>query len=139
MARRSPVVSKTDEDGYFAAYAGFAGTLRAWLVAYGVGGPALFLTKDRLADRFMHSPYAGAITTLFLLGVGLQVAAAFVYKSTMWFLYVRESNEDKTARFTYRVAEWISEAFLLEAFFDIASIVLLGRATYMSPALLPIT
>lgn len=129
--------STSAEDGYFIAYASFARTLRTWLVAYGVGGPALFLTKDKLADRFMQSPNAGMITTLFLLGVAAQVLAAFVYKSAMWFLYVRESNKSTTDRVPFKIAEWISEAFLLEASFDLTSILLLGWATYLLLALLP--
>ena len=56
----------------------------------------------------MQSPNAGAITTLFLLGVASQVLAAFVYKSAMWYLYVKESNKVKTDRAVYKIAEWLS-------------------------------
>lgn len=120
----------TAEDGYFAAYARFAGTLRAWLVAYGVGGPALIVTQEKLAERLVASPSSKAIMILFLSGVASQVFAAVLYKYAMWYLYRGESSGDLQASKRYRVANWLSEAYLIETAFDLASIGLFGVATY---------
>ena len=118
------------EAGYFAAYAKFAGTLRTWLVAYGVGGPALILTQEKLAARFVASPTAKTIIVCFLLGVGAQVMVALLYKTAMWYLYRGETVDGLQESWQYSAASWLSEAYFLETCFDLASIVLFGVATY---------
>ena len=120
----------TDEHGYFEAYARFAGTLRAWLVAYGIGGPALLITQDKLAERFMGSNSARYVIVLFLFGVVSQLCAAVLYKTAMWYLYIGERSEKIRRRRMYRASNWISEAYWLEAIFDLASIILFGIATF---------
>ena len=119
------------EDGYFAAYSKFSGTLRAWLVAYGVGGPALILTQESLAERFIASSYSRTIIILFLLGVASQVLAAVLYKTAMWYLYLGEGSERLKKSWRYQASNWLSEAYLVDAGLDLASIALFGKATYL--------
>ena len=37
--------------GHFENYAEYAKTLRSWLVAYGIGGPVLFLTNKDAPEK----------------------------------------------------------------------------------------
>jgi len=123
--------AESDEAGYFEGYVSFARTLRTWLVAYGVGGPALVLTQETLASKFVASANAGLITELFLGGVGTQVLGALLYKTSMWYLYMGERHETLKGRRMYKIADWLSEAFWLESLLDLTSIVLLGWASYL--------
>jgi hypothetical protein len=43
-------VKKTDE-GFFEGYASFAGVLRTWLIAYGIGCPVLLVTMKKRANN----------------------------------------------------------------------------------------
>jgi hypothetical protein len=74
-------------DGHFQNYADYSRTLRAWLVAYGVGGPVLFLTNDKLAKSVAKSGHASEIVTFFLIGVGLQILLALINKWSAWHMY----------------------------------------------------
>jgi hypothetical protein len=128
---KPPKHLESDEDGYFNAYSRFSGTLRTWLVAYGVGGPALVLTQEKLATQFFAAPTSRAIVVLFLSGVAVQVLAAWLYKSAMWYLYRGVHSEELQTRRTYKAADWLSESYLLETSLDIASIILFAAATYL--------
>ena len=115
---------------YFEGYSSFAKTLRTWLVAYGVGGPALVLTQKALADRLMASGTAPRITMLFLIGVACQVLTALIFKASMWYLYLGEGKPDLQRLKRYKVANWVSEAFWIEIGLDLVSLACFGIATY---------
>jgi hypothetical protein len=121
----------SEEGGYFEAYASFARTLRTWLVAYGVGGPALLLTQESLAAKFIAAPKSQMIIVLFLAGVGLQVVGALLYKTAMWYLYMGEGKPSFKSTRRHRASDWISEAFLVESALDLGSIAAFGWATYL--------
>jgi hypothetical protein len=80
----SSVSMGKEEVGFYEAYAGFARTLRTWFVAYGIGGPVLFLTNDNAAKTFRGAPSAHLIAYSFLSGVLLQILAALLSKTAMW-------------------------------------------------------
>lgn len=46
---------KKEETGFYEAYAGFARNLRIWFVAYGIGGPVLFLTNSEVWQKVSES------------------------------------------------------------------------------------
>ena len=72
---------------HFQNYADYSRTLRAWLVAYGIGGPILFVTNDKITEKVSKSGFATEIIALFLAGVGLQVLLSMVNKWGAWHLY----------------------------------------------------
>jgi hypothetical protein len=72
--------------GYFEGYAQFSGVLRTWLIAYGIGGPVLFIFQSRITDQLSESGQSLSIAILFLSGVFLQVIIALLYKGAIWFL-----------------------------------------------------
>lgn len=117
--------------GYFEGYAQFAGVLRTWLIAYGIGGPVLFVTQSRLADKLSETSQARFIAILFLLGVFLQVIVALLYKGAMWYLYVGEEDVEMQKKVRYKISDWLSDAFWLELSFDLASIALFTWSTIL--------
>lgn len=100
------------------------------MIAYGIGGPALLLSQEKLATRFIAAPSARTTLVLFLIGVIAQVAVAVLYKTAMWYLYVGERSLEVKKRWTYKASDWISEAYLVETSFDLTSIFLFGVATF---------
>lgn len=122
--------SKTPkETGFYEAYAGFAKTLRTWLVAYGIGAPVLFASQSAFATLLKEKQATVCIIGLFLIGVSLQLTAALMYKATMWYLYFGELSEAFQCTRRYKVSDWLSEQFWLELCFDIGSIVTFAWAT----------
>ena len=126
----TPTQKKIQETGFHEPYARFSGLLRAWLVAYGIGAPALFLTQESVANALRASGQTGWIAGLFLFGVAAQIVAALLYKSSMWYLYAGELKESFKSKFRFRAADFVSEAFWLELSFDIISIVAFAWGTF---------
>jgi hypothetical protein len=119
-----------DETGFYEAYAGFARTLRTWLVAYGIGAPVLFLTQSSAAEALKTAGAARAVAVIFLTGVSIQVLGALLYKTTMWQLYMGElSALDRVGRWQ-TFCEMISTAYWLEFAIDASTIALFGWATW---------
>ena len=123
---------KSDPHGFFDAYAEFARTLRTWLVAYGIGGPVLFITNDTAFTRLRSSGYMGFIGLCFLLGVALQVFGALMNKITMWTIYFGEDNEAFRQRRLYKLFDRLSECILIDLLWDVGSIVLFSWATVLT-------
>lgn len=78
---------------YFGTYAEHTRVLRTWLVAYGVGGPVLILTNDKILLKVSGAPDASSIALLFGVGVAAQVLIAFINKVALWGVYYGEENE----------------------------------------------
>jgi hypothetical protein len=120
---------ESDEDGYYGAYVGFARELRVWFLAYGIGGPAIFLTNDAALKRLLSSGSGRFVAYAFLSGVVIQVAVALLYKSAMWYLYMGELSESAMESKFYKAANWISDSYWIEAVCDVFTLVLFGGAT----------
>jgi len=113
-----------DRDGYYSVYAEHARTLRTWLVAYGVGGPVLFLTQDTISQKITASGGARGIVCLFLGGVAAQILVSLINKWSQWGLYAATVGT-RAHSFARRVASWC----LNDIIGDALSIVLFGWAT----------
>jgi hypothetical protein len=50
-----PTPSESEAEGFYKVYEEHAKALRTWLVAYGVGGPVLFLTNPIAQERLAKS------------------------------------------------------------------------------------
>jgi hypothetical protein len=69
----------TEEDAsLFDVYMEYNKVLRTWFVAFGVGGPALFLVNEKIADRLAKAGCLREVAVLFLVGAGAQVVVAFL-------------------------------------------------------------
>jgi hypothetical protein len=121
--------SKKEEGGYYEAYVGFARTLRLWFIAYGVGGPALFLTHETAGARLLASGSGRPVAYFFLAGVVLQILVALLFKSAMWYLYLGEFDDRVKSWRLYRTSDWLSESYAIEFVCDLVTLVLFAGAT----------
>ncbi len=117
------------ESGFYEAYAGFARNLRIWFIAYGVGGPVVFLTNEAAGQALLASGPARRIAYTVLAGVGLQILLALLYKTAMWYLYLGELDDSRKSWMLYKVSEWLSDSYWIELVSDAATLVLFGWAT----------
>jgi hypothetical protein len=124
----------TENDGaeHFASYREHANILRTWLVAYGVGGPVLILSQDKIWGKLSTSGSLRLIAVLFLTGVSLQVASAAINKSVMWACYYGETEPMYKATVRYKIANWLSGQYLIDFTCDTAAMATFAAATYFS-------
>ncbi len=118
-------LANEESNRFFAMYCDYARTLRAWLVAYGVGGPVLFLTQEHINSRVAESGQGSCIVYLFLTGMSLQVFISLVNKWANWYLYA----DDSAQPWFYRAASWISDKFWIDIACDVGSVATFTRAT----------
>ena len=114
---------------FFANYSEYAKTLRAWLVAYGIGGPVLFLTNKDLLSVLKISVYRNCVIDLFLIGVALQVSLAFINKWCAWHMYVGEYEESFQNEKSYKMWAWLNERNWIDMTFDGLSLVSFAIST----------
>jgi len=120
------------EVAFFANYSEYAKTLRAWLVAYGIGGPVLFLTNDDLSVALKHSAYREWIVNLFLIGVALQVVLAFINKWCAWHMYVGEYDSLFQDQKSYKIWSWLNERSWIDLVIDGASLIAFSVSTLLA-------
>jgi hypothetical protein len=121
--------AEREESGFYEAYAGFARALRVWFIAYGIGGPAVFLTNEAAGKKLFASGQGAVVAYAFLGGVTVQIALALLFKSAMWYLYIGEFNAQSKASALYKASDWLSESYWVEFVGDLATLVLFGLAT----------
>ncbi len=126
-----PLDEKPDEAGYYEAYAGFARTVRGWFMAFGIGGPALFITHPETWKRVHDAGWAAFVGRSFLAGVVIQVLVAITFKTAMWYSYLGEAGQMPKECRRYRVSEWISKAYFIEFLSDALTLALFGGAAYV--------
>jgi len=129
MAEEEDREDKAEDSGFYEAYAGFARALRTWFIAYGIGGPVIFLTNEAASKTLLASGAARAVAYCFLLGVTLQILTAVLYKSAMWHLYMGELDPDKQSRQFYKASDWLTQQYWLEVLLDVGTLALFGWAT----------
>jgi hypothetical protein len=130
MAPTSTGSAPREEAGFYDAYAGFARNLRTWLIAYGIGGPVLFVSQSFVTEALVKSGTARGVAYAFLGGVVLQIVAALIYKSAMWYCYQGELEPGFRESRRFRVSGFISCAYWLEFSFDLITIALFAWATW---------
>lgn len=84
-------------DGHYKVYEEHMKTLRAWFVAYGVGGPVLFITQRDFAATLVDSGWSQLVGVLFLVGVLLQALVALFNKWVNWGLYFFDEDDADTS------------------------------------------
>ena len=130
---KNPRKREADEaaegDGFYAAYAEYSKILRTWFVAYGVGGPVLFVTQDRIASVIAKSGEARCIVVLFLVGVALQIMIAMVNKYCNWLMYYWTYPEDRTWPRMYAFVDKFTEQFWIDILIDLGTAAAMGWAT----------
>ncbi|MGH8373283.1 MAG: hypothetical protein ACRETO_11215 [Gammaproteobacteria bacterium] len=125
--RRKP----NSDSGFYEPYIQYARTLRAWFVAYGIGVPVLLVSQEFIAKAIIKAGTGELITWLFLIGVAVQVLAAFLYKYSMNYLYFDEFSDELEGTRRLKFAIWLSNAIWLEMLFDVVSIGLFSWGTFL--------
>jgi len=100
-------------------------------VAYGIGAPVVFLTKDSTATKLVMSGDFAFAGSLFLGGVGAQVILAALNKTVMWACYFAERNPKVKQGRRFRVAYWVSDQFLIDFAVDIATMIAFTWGTWL--------
>jgi hypothetical protein len=116
----------------FQNYAEYSKTLRAWLVAYGIGGPVLFFTNQDLTQAIANSPNKRLILALFLIGVSSQVLLAFLNKWCAWHIYAGENDRKYRDKLIYRVWAWINDQSVIDFAIDAISLVAFAYSTWLT-------
>jgi hypothetical protein len=124
-------VSHTEETIHFANYAEYSKTLRSWLVAYGIGGPVLFLMNEDAPAKISESPHLSLIVTLFVAGVALQILLAFINKWAAWQMYKGACIEDHQISKTYKIWDWINSQSWIDFIIDFCVLVSFSVATWL--------
>ena len=123
----------SSSDGHYKVYEQHMNTLRAWFVAYGVGGPVLFVTQKDFAASLIQSGESKLVGILFLVGVLLQSLVALLNKWVNWGLYYFEDDgeEDEPAAKSklQEFCEDISSKVWIDILADVATLVLFSVAT----------
>jgi hypothetical protein len=130
MSKKRPDLETTSE--FYPPYAEFAKNLRTWLVAYGIGGPVVFLSNDTALLALMKSGKFSWIGLLFLIGGALQILSALLNKHSMWYLYVGEIYPHTHDRTSYKISNWYSDQGWIEVLLDVATVILFGCATWLA-------
>lgn len=122
---------RSEADGHYQNYNEYSKTLRAWLVAYGVGGPVLFLTNEAIYTRVAASAHAFAIVALFFLSVGSQILLSVVNKWAAWNMYRGAFEDAYVATERYRLWRKVNECSTIDFLIDVASLIFLVWATLL--------
>lgn len=120
-----------DASGFYEPYAHYNNLLRTWLVAYGVGGPAILVTHEDLFQDVAGKGNLALIGWLFLAGVSAQVCIALINKISMWYLHYGEDNDNFKQTSRYKIAHILAEIFWPDIFADVVSITSIGLATVL--------
>lgn len=129
MPKKSDDKAAIEESDFYAPYAEFAKTLRTWLIAYGIGVPALLVSTDKCWDKIAATGQMRTLGIVFLSGVAIQVVVALLYKSLMWQLYIAEVHPEREQTWLYQFAQKASDLFWPEFLLDILSFGLFAWAT----------
>jgi len=111
-----------DEPTFYDAFGRHSASLRNWLIAFGIGAPALLLTHETLIARLLASGSALLIASLFLGGVLLQIVKAFLFKFTAWSARGYADTADHRASHWMRFSIWLHESMLFDVGFDLVTL-----------------
>jgi hypothetical protein len=115
----------------FSAYSEYNKTLRTWLVAFGIGGPALFMTNDGIAKRLVATGELRMVVVLFLIGAGVQVLGALMNKACNWYVYQAYCAGGVRGTWKHRCSEWLTSHFWIDVALDLVSISAFGYALWL--------
>ena len=120
---------RLESEGHYQAYEDYSRLLRVWLVAYGIGAPIIFITNDALWKTIAQHRFAWIVAVMFLSGVFLQVAVAWLNKTTQWVIYSGKKRPPYPTSWIFATARKIGRNFWIDVAADLASIVLFTIAT----------
>ena len=136
MGKKRPRASHDEQepdDGAdsFSTYFEYNRVLRTWFVAFGVGGPALFLVNEAVAQRLAAEGQLRLVVVLFLIGAGAQVIGALLNKVANFYVYSSVLDEETTSSPKYAIASWLTRQFWIDIVLDVVTIAVFGYAAWL--------
>lgn len=131
---KRPVKSEDGPDDgteNFTAYLEYNRVLRTWFVAFGVGGPALFLLNDDIAKRLAAADELQLVAMLFLGGAALQVLGALINKIANWYVYESTFDEKVAKSLRCKVGLWLIEQYWIDLTLDLLTIGGFGYSAWL--------
>ena len=119
-----------DASDAFKAYLEYNKILRTWFVAFGIGGPALFLVNEKVAERLANIGELKLIATMFLIGAAAQIGGALLNKAANWYVYRSAWGDPETKHWRFALANWLVEQFWVDLVLDIITITCFGVAAW---------
>ena len=80
-------------------------------MAYGIGAPVFLAQFPGTIERLKSCGALRFVTILFLGGVIVQIVAALLYKTAMWYLYMEELGKFSERAKRVRVSTWLANAY----------------------------
>ncbi len=109
-------------------YSEYNKILRSWFIAFGIGGPALFLTNKELRDELISKAQMESVALLFLVAVFIQVIAAYVNKSANWYVYMGGEKQNLKDNRWYKFNRWLINQFWMDIVMDLGTLSLFAVA-----------
>lgn len=119
--------AKPDKD-YFNLYCEYAKTLRAWLVGFGIGTPAVFFTQDQIRQVVVHAACHVWLIALFMAGVACQVLVALINKWVNWYVFLCQT-QGKTGTPAFARCFRYSNNMTVDFVFDVTAVICFAGAT----------
>jgi hypothetical protein len=120
----------------FSAYSEYNKILRTWFVAFGIGGPSLFLLNSGITAKLVQANNLKTVVILFLAGTAAQVLGAIVNKFSNWYVYRAYGPEGEKESQTTRVAVRLAAAIWLDITVDLITFFTFGYALWLMFAIL---
>ena len=115
---------------YYQNYAEYNRTLRAWLVIFGVGGPATLIAHRDLATQLAKAGTLSYAAVLFLIGAGAQVLIALINKTASWYGYAAELHPRMANTPVHRFWAWVNQQYILDVVMDLVSLITFALAIW---------
>ena len=107
-------------------YGEYNKTLRAWLVGFGFGVPALFIVNQAAQNKLLAASNAKCIVWLFLAGAAAQVFIAFLNKVVSWCAYHKHDKGKVKVNKAVLFFAAMENLFIIDIVLDITSLVTFG-------------
>lgn len=128
--KSAPQPSDSDGSDSFNSYIEYNKILRTWFVAYGIGGPALFLVNEKVAEKLAKTGSLKVVVTSFLVGILMQVIGALLNKVANWYVYGSTLDPTLLNKTKYLIAEWFIDQFWIDITIDVITILSFGIAAW---------
>jgi hypothetical protein len=122
--------SEFDGSDLFKAYFEYNKVLLTWFVAFGIGGPALFLVNDDIVRTLNESQNLICVATLFLTGATSQVVGSLINKIANWYVYIGTISPEILDTRRHKLSEWLINQFWIDIAIDLITIISFGWAVW---------
>ncbi len=118
-----------NNDNDFKLYTEYNKSLRAWLVGFGFGVPALFIINQEAQSKLIKSEDSQCIIYMFLIGASAQVILAFINKTIAWCSLHKETFNGKVRSCVDFIAN-LENWFIIDIVCDLTSLGTFGYSIF---------